>query len=54
METPGPIYTIESTMLDKNKHLSIYVRRNSTKICGSNTMPRKPKNTTQPISEKVK
>lgn len=31
-------------MLDKNKNLSIYVRRNSTKICPSRTCyPRKPK-----------
>lgn len=39
---PGPIYNIESTMLDKNKNLSIYVRRNSTKICPERTCyPRK-------------
>ena len=32
-DVPGPIYKIDSTLLDQNKHLSIYIRRNSTKIC---------------------
>lgn len=31
-ETPGFIYSVDSTMLDKNKVLSIHVRRNSTRI----------------------
>lgn len=55
LNVPGPIYNIESTMLDKNKNLSIYVRRNSTKICPSRTCyPRKTKHSLVDIESKFK
>lgn len=32
-ETPGPIYKIESTLLDEKKVLSIYRKKNSIRMC---------------------